>query len=185
VRKLDAATGGSFGMVSICTVSATAPTTAERAKAARQPHRSPIYAPIGAAQTVATETPVSDIDIARGTNRVGTSRMVKAPAIDQKPPSPIPKSTRASRRVVSPVAVAARMLDRTSSSVSVHSTSLRSMFLVKIASVSPAMPPTIAVAVTVWPAAPSVTLRSFAIRVSRLAGRNSAVTRPNTPETEK
>ena len=82
---------------------------------------------------------------------------------------------------MSPVAVAARRLDRTSSNVSVHSTSLRSMLLVKIASVNPAMAPTTAVAVTVWPAAPSVMLRSLAMRVSRLAGRNSAVTRPNTP----
>src|SRR5262249_43137905 len=36
-------------------------------------------------------------------------------------------------------------------------------------------------AVTAWPAAPSEMPRSAAIGVSRLAGRNSAVTRPNTP----
>ncbi len=40
---------------------------------------------------------------------------------------------------------------------------------------------TTAVAVTAWPATPSVMPRLAAIGVSRLAGRNSAVTRPNTP----
>ena len=50
-----------------------------------------------------------------------------------------------------------------------------------IAIVGAAMAPTIAVAVTAWPAAPSVMCRSAANGVSRLAGRNSAVTRPKTP----
>jgi hypothetical protein len=45
----------------------------------------------------------------------------------------------------------------------------------------PAKVPVSAVAVTACPAAPSLTPRSAAIGVSRLAGRNSAVTRPNTP----
>jgi hypothetical protein len=40
---------------------------------------------------------------------------------------------------------------------------------------------TSAVAVTAWPAVPTETERSSAMRVRRLAGRNSAVTRPNTP----
>ena len=40
---------------------------------------------------------------------------------------------------------------------------------------------TMAVAETVCPAAPSLILKSAAIGVSRLAGRNSAVTREKTP----
>lgn len=38
-----------------------------------------------------------------------------------------------------------------------------------------------AVAVSAWPAIPSLTPSSVAIGVGRPAGRNSAVTRPNTP----
>lgn len=40
---------------------------------------------------------------------------------------------------------------------------------------------TAAVAVSAWPAIPSLTPSSVAIGVGRPAGRNSAVTRPNTP----
>lgn len=41
--------------------------------------------------------------------------------------------------------------------------------------------PTGAVTVIAWPAAPSLMSRSVAIAVSRLIGRNSDITRPNTP----
>src|SRR5262245_9694165 len=119
--------------------------------------------------------------MARGKSRMGASRMASAADIDQKPPSAMPSSTRAASSWKSPVAEAAIRLDSTSNKVRVHRTSRRSMFFVRIAMVGAAMAPTIAVAVTACPAAPSEMPRSVAIGVSRLAGRNSAVTRPNTP----
>ena len=98
--------------------------------ALRQPQSSPIHAPIGAAQTVATDTPVRISDIARANWCSGTSRIASAAAIDQKPPSATPSITRAISSVQRLSAVAASPLDSTSSRVSATITCLRSRRLV-------------------------------------------------------
>ncbi|MEY9587670.1 hypothetical protein ABIA15_006491 [Sinorhizobium fredii] len=121
------------------------------------------------------------IDMARGTRRIGTRRSAIAAIIDQKPPSPMPRTTRATSSMVRLVANAASRLERISARVKLQSTSRRSNPRVMIAIVGAAMAPTTAVAVTACPAVPSLIPRSAAIGVSTLAGRNSAVTRPNTP----
>lgn len=72
-------------------------------------------------------------------------------------------------------------LDSTSSSVKAIMTIRRSMRRVSSGSDGAATAATSAVTVTAWPAAPSLTRRSLAMAVSRLAGKNSAVTRPKTP----
>ena len=51
-------------MVRSCTAKATTPTSEASTKVTRQPHRSPRKAPIGAAQTVATETPAAALRVA-------------------------------------------------------------------------------------------------------------------------
>ena len=119
--------------------------------------------------------------MARGSRDSGTSRMAIAPDIDQNPPSATPRITRAASSTGSDQAKAASRLDSTSRVISPHITSRRSMRLVTIASAGAAMAATTAVAVTVWPAAPSLMPRSADSFVSRLAGRNSVVTRPKTP----
>jgi hypothetical protein len=81
---------------------------------------------MGAAQTVAMDTPVNTSDIARGKSRSGTRRMASAAAIDQKPPSAMPSTTRANSSTASEAAVAASRLDTSKRAVSVSSTRLRS-----------------------------------------------------------
>ena len=119
--------------------------------------------------------------MARGISRIGTSRSAIAADIAQKPPSATPSTTRASRSSDSDEAKVASRFETMSNAVSIHITSLRSRRRVMMAIVGAAMAPTTAVAVTACPASPSLTPRSRAIGVSRLAGRNSAVTRPKTP----
>ncbi len=120
-------------------------------------------------------------DIARGNFDSGTSRIASAAAIDQNPPSATPSITRAVSNGHRLSATTASALDSTSSVVSASITCLRSMRRVSSGIDGAAMAPIRAVAVTVCPAAPSLMDRSEASAVSRLAGRNSAVTRPNTP----
>lgn len=150
-------------------------------KALRQPHISPIHAPMGAAHTVATDTPVRMKDMARANSEAGTSRMASAADMDQKPPRAMPSATRATSSVGRLLARAERAFDSTSITVKASITHRRSMRRVSSGSEGAATAATSAVTVTAWPAAPSLTRRSLAIAVSRLAGRNSAVTRPNTP----
>lgn len=61
------------------------------------------------------------------------------------------------------------------------STQRRSIFRVAVVISSPVTNATSAVAVTACPAMPSLTPRLAAIGVNKLAGRNSATIRPNTP----
>ena len=61
------------------------------------------------------------------------------------------------------------------------STQRRSILLVAGVISSPVTSATSAVAVTACPAIPSVTPRLAAMGVNKLAGRNSAVIKPNTP----
>lgn len=121
------------------------------------------------------------IDSARGTIAVGTSRIAVAVAIVQKPPSAMPSTTRPISSVVRFGANATARFDATSSTENTSSTRRRSMVRVSAEISRLVTSATVAVAVTAWPATPSVTPRLSAIGVSRLAGRNSAVTRPNTP----
>ena len=90
--------GGSAGSVNNWTTRVITLTTPAATKALRHPHSSPIQAPIGAAQTVATETPVRMSDIARAKRCSGTRRIASAAAIDQKPPSATPSITRATSK---------------------------------------------------------------------------------------
>ena len=180
-RRSGLSLGGSAGSVATCVASVTRLSAPAATKALRQPQTSPIQAPSGAAQTVATDTPARITDIARANRRSGTSRIASAAAIDQKPPSATPRITRAASSTPSEDAVTASRLDSTSSSVSATMTARRSKRRVSSGMDGAATAPTSAVAVTVWPAAPALMPRSAAIAVSRLAGRNSAVTRPKTP----
>jgi len=167
--------------VAACTASVTRLTAPAAMKALRQPQTSPIHAPTGAAQTVATDTPARISDMARANWGSGTSRIVSAADIDQNPPRATPSITRAASSRARLPAVAASTLDSTSRALRASMTWRRSRRRVSSGSDGAATAPTRAVAVTAWPAAPSLTPRSVAMAVSRLAGRNSAMTRPKTP----
>ncbi|CDG51992.1 exported hypothetical protein [Halomonas sp. A3H3] len=119
--------------------------------------------------------------MARANRLSGTMRIARAAAIDQNPPKAIPSSTRAKIKTKKLFAVAAKTLETTSSSDKPSSTNLRSKLRVRSGIVSAASAATAAVAVTAWPVAPTEMLRSAAMAVSRLAGKNSAVTKPKTP----
>ncbi len=130
---------------------------------------------------VATATPLKMIDSARGTIAAGTSRIAVAADMVQKPPSAMPSSTRPSRIARKVPAEATSRLEITSSTEKASSTRRRSMPRVRTAISRLVTSATAAVTVTAWPAVPSVMPRLAASGVSRLAGRNSAVTSPNTP----
>ncbi len=72
------------------------------------------------------EAPASTTDIARGNSCPGTSRIVSAAAIDQKPPSAMPSTTRPASNTPSDCAVAAITLESSSRAVSANSTQRRS-----------------------------------------------------------
>lgn len=64
-------------------------------KAARQPRRSPITAPIGTPRTEAAETPPKMIAVARPIDSAGTNLGARPPAIAQMPPMQNPTMMRA------------------------------------------------------------------------------------------
>lgn len=116
-----------------------------------------------------------------GTWAAGTRRIVVAVDIAQKPPMAIPNSRRPSRRNASESAKATIRLETICSTEKNISTQRRSILRVAVAISRPVTNATSAVAVTACPAIPSLTPRLLAIGVNRLAGRNSATIRPNTP----
>ena len=130
---------------------------------------------------VAAETPLKMIDKARGTDSSGTRRIVKAADIVQNPPSAAPSRTRPTSSMGKLKAKAAIRFDINrrivKPSIRIRRSRFRMTAVTKRLEISAKM----AVAETVCPAAPSLILKSAAIGVSRLAGRNSAVTRENTP----
>src|SRR5580692_7989091 len=130
---------------------------------------------------VAAETPLKMIDKARGTDASGTRRIVSAADIDQKPPSPTPRRTRPISSMGRLRAKAAMKLDINRRIVKPSNTIRRSRFRITAVTRRLDRSAKAAVAVTVWPAARSLILKSAAIGVSKLAGRNSAVTKENTP----
>ena len=130
---------------------------------------------------MAADTPVKMIEIARATSRCGTRRRHSAGASDQKPPSAKPSATRAANRIQTLDASAASRFDTTSSSTRARTITRRSIRPSPTTTIGPANAPTSAVAVTAWPAVPLDTPSPRAMGVSRLAGRNSAVTSANTP----
>ncbi|MNY10539.1 hypothetical protein D3C86_1435240 [compost metagenome] len=157
------------------------PSTPATTKAERQPSVAPIHAPTGAAQTVATETPVRIMAMARGILSSGTSLSASAADMAQKPPRPMPSRTREANSMKRPFAKAAKVLEMISSVVSPSNVQRRSMLRVPMTTPGPATAATSAVTVMDWPAMPELTARSAESGVSRLTGRNSAVTSPKTP----
>ena len=127
------------------------------------------------------ETAEKIIASAFGTIAAGTRRMVVAVDIDQKPPMAIPSSRRPSSKNSSEPAKATIMLEIICKTEKNISTQRRSIFRVAVVISSPVTNATSAVAVTACPAIPSLTPRLAAIGVNKLAGRNSATIRPNTP----
>jgi AraC-like DNA-binding protein len=144
VPSVALSAGGNGGNVDACVANATNATASATRKAVRQPQCSPIQAPIGAAQTVATETPVSTTAIARGMSRGGTRRIASAAAMDQKPPRATPSSTRAASSVGRLEAVAAIAFERMRIMVRPSSTQRRSRFDAPTTTAGPAMAPTTA-----------------------------------------
>ena len=120
-------------------------------------------------------------DKAFGTTASGTSRIMVAAESVQKPPSAMPSSTRPASSMARLDAIATRRFEKIRRTERPSSTSRRSILRVTTVISRLVTSATAAVAVTAWPAMPSEILRSAAIGVSRLAGRNSAPTSPNTP----
>src|SRR5437868_9989220 len=109
--------------------------------------------------------------MARGTSRIGTRRMAMAADMDQKPPNATPSKMRAVSSMAKFDAKAEMRFEMMRAMLKAHITWRRSMPLVKMAMVGAAMAPMMAVAVTAWPAAPTLMPRSAASGVSRLTGR--------------
>ncbi len=130
---------------------------------------------------VAAETPLKMIDKARGTDASGTRRIVNAADIVQNPPSAAPSRTRPTSSMGRLRAKAAMRLDINRRIVKPSIRIRRSRFRMTAVTRRLDSRAKAAVAVTVCPAAPSLILKSAAIGVSKLAGRNSAVTKANTP----
>ena len=101
--------------------------------------------------------------------------------IAQNPPIATPSNSRPISRTCSVGAKATSRLEMICSTEKNINTQRRSIFLVAGVMSNPVTSATSAVAVTACPAIPSDTPRLAAIGVSKLAGRNSAVIRPNTP----
>ncbi len=125
--------------------------------------------------------PLKTIDNARGRRAGGTRRIVTAAAMAQKPPSAMPSKTRITRSIVMLEETATSKLEAIINVEKARSTTRRSSPLVKTGTNRPETSATTAVTVTACPAKASDTPSSAAIGVSRLAGRYSAVSRPNTP----
>src|ERR1700754_1683363 len=121
------------------------------------------------------------MDSARGTIASGTRRMAVAADIVQKPPIAMPSNTRPSRTTVRLGANATSRFEPISSTEKANRTKRRSVLRVITEMARLVTSAIAAVAVTGCPAMPSVTPMLDAIAVRRLAGRNSAVMRPNTP----
>jgi hypothetical protein len=152
---------------------------------ARQPKRCPTVIPSGAAKMVAAETPLKMIDNARGTDSSGTRRIVKAADIVQNPPSAAPSNTRPMSSMGKLKAKAAIRFEINKRIVKPSISVRRSRFRMTAVTKRLEMSAKMAVAETVCPAAPSLILKSAAMGVSRLAGRNSAVTSENTPRAKE
>lgn len=147
VERPGAPAGGSDGTVSNCTRSAMTPSAPATTKAERQPSVAPIHAPTGAAQTVATETPVRMMAMARGIFSSGTSLSASAADMAQKPPRPMPSRTREANSMKRPLAKAASVLEMISSVVSPSNVQRRSMLRVPMTTPGPATAATSAVTV--------------------------------------
>ncbi|CUI85673.1 Uncharacterised protein [Achromobacter dolens] len=125
--------------------------------------------------------PLKMIDNARGSKAGGTRRMATAAAMLQKPPSATPSKIRIASSTARLEDIATNRLEATIRVLKASSTARRSSARVRPGTSSPANNATTAVTVTACPASASETPRSSAIGVSRLAGRYSAVSKPNTP----
>lgn len=125
--------------------------------------------------------PLKIIDSARGSSLAGTSRIATAAAMLQKPPSATPSSMRISSSTPRLDDRATSRFDAIISVEKASSTWRRSKRRVRRGTSRPANSATTAVIVTACPASASDTRISAAIGVSRLAGRYSAVSKPNTP----
>src|SRR5207249_11920022 len=101
--------------------------------------------------------------------------------MDQNPPRDMPRTTRPNRTTLKPGASATIKLDNANKIDSERRTVLRLSLRVKNAIKRLVTTARIEVAVTAWPASPSLIPRSFAIGVSMPAGRNSAIIKPQTP----
>ncbi|MND81731.1 hypothetical protein D3C80_735360 [compost metagenome] len=130
---------------------------------------------------MATDTLEKITASAFGTLSAGTSRIAVAVDIAQKPPMAIPSSKRPNSNTFRVGANATSRLEIICSTEKNISTQRRSIFFVAGVISKPVTSATSAVAVTACPAMPSVTPRLAAIGVNKLAGKNSAVIRPNTP----
>src|ERR1700761_1380648 len=130
---------------------------------------------------VARDTPLNMIDSARGTMAPAPRRMAVAADMVQTPPIAMPSNTRPARMVGRFGAYATNTFETISNTEKASNTQRRSILRVAVAINRLVSIATAAVAVTACPASPSVTPRLDAIGVSRLAGKNSAVTNPKTP----
>src|SRR5205809_2244307 len=101
--------------------------------------------------------------------------------MDQNPPRDMPRTTRPSRTTLKPGASATIKLDNANKSDNDRTTVLRLSLRVKNAIKRLVTTARMEVAVTAWPASPSLMPRSFAIGVSMPAGKNSAIIKPETP----
>src|SRR5258708_5445875 len=108
-------------------------------------------------------------------------RTETAVAIAQNPPRPTPRRTRAASRMGECTARTTRRLEITRSAANDRSTARRSNRRVAGAIKTLEKRATKDVVVTAWPAIPSVTPRSDAMGVRRLAGSISATMKPTTP----
>ena len=119
--------------------------------------------------------------IARPSRSGGASWATAANDIDQNPAIATPSSSREATSSGNDGVSATMTFETSARPESAASSNRRSRVGTNAASVGAAKMPMIAVAVTAWPASPSLMPRSAAMRDSTLAGRNSAVTTTNPP----
>lgn len=125
--------------------------------------------------------PLKMIDNARGNKALGTRRIATAAAMLQNPPRAMPSKMRINNSTAKLEETATNRLEATINVEKPSNTQRRSMPRVRPGTNKPANSATTAVTVTAWPASASDTPRSVAISVNKLAGRYSAVSKPNTP----
>ena len=130
---------------------------------------------------MASETPAFTMVIARPSRSAGTSCAVTASDIAQNPERAMPSSSRDASISPNAGAMATSTFDAIASVVRPVITHRRSTRGSAETISGPPMMPLMLVAVTSWPAAPSVMPSSAAIGESRLAGRNSLVTSVKMP----
>ncbi|MNE08499.1 hypothetical protein D3C80_1011500 [compost metagenome] len=125
--------------------------------------------------------PLKMIESARGNKAPGTKRIATAAAMLQNPPSAMPSKIRINNSTAKLEETATKRLDAIINVENPSNTQRRSILRVRPGTNRPANSATTAVTVTAWPASASDTPSSVAIGVNRLAGRYSAVSKPNTP----